>query len=276
MKQKLISVHKYKQKYLTVDTRDTNLILPAPNEGPNFEERLRIVTGGKIDDFLDHEKKFIRNANERKPFHGVSREEKDTSLIKKMNILVQAIKIDGPVLPPPNTDDFYNSLRQQENKELEQDHRILIDEIYKVLYLNNKDPYFYNVKFWAKHFKIDPAAIQNIFNYLGYPVVNPETKNVDKTLIFIDVDMLDKGKLKNVTLDDFIMYLEEDYYRRKEIEHQEIKKGIKELNNESIDSKRLRQRLIEEPIYDPNTDPFERAHISEDHQHKVIVSKKIN
>ena len=275
--QRMITDIKYIDKYLTHDLRDLNLFGPPPNEGPSFEERLRIATGGKIDDFLEHEQqKFIKDANERKSYQDVSREEKDTSLLKKMNILAQAINVDAPFLPPTDAEDLQNTIKQEENKELEQDHRILIDEIYKVLYLNNEDPYLYNVKFWSKHFKIDPAAIRNIFNYLGYPVVNPDTKSVEKTLIFIDVDMLDKQKLKDVTIGDFIMYLEEDYYRRKEIEHQEIMKGIQELSDAKVESKHLRQRLIEEPIYDSKTDPLQRALITDDHEHKVIVSHKIH
>lgn len=132
-----------------------------------------------------------------------------------MNILAQAVKVDDPPLLPPDQEQLYGYLKQQENQQLEQDHRILIDEIYKVLYLNNQDPHLYNVRFWAKHFKIDPAAIRNIFNYLGYPVIDPQTRTVKNTLVFIDVDMMNhKDELKNLTREDYILYLEEDYYRR--------------------------------------------------------------
>ena len=67
--------------------------------------------------------------------------------------------------------------------------RILVDEIYKILYFNNADPETYTVSFWAEHFKISPAAIRNIVNYVAYPVTDPDNKNVVKVLYFIDSEL---------------------------------------------------------------------------------------
>ena len=74
-------------------------------------------------------------------------------------------------------------------RELPSDKRLLIDDIYKVLYFNNADPELYNVQFWSDYFKISPASIRNIFNYLAFPLTNPETKKVDSVLYFIDADL---------------------------------------------------------------------------------------
>ena len=65
----------------------------------------------------------------------------------------------------------------------------MTDEIYKILYFNNSDPDTYTVSFWADHFKINPAAIRNMVNYLAYPLADPETKKVTKVLYFIDSEL---------------------------------------------------------------------------------------
>ena len=74
-------------------------------------------------------------------------------------------------------------------KELPGDKRILVDELYKILYFNNMDPETYTVSFWANHFKIAPAAVRNIVNYLAYPLVNLETKQVERILTFVDSEL---------------------------------------------------------------------------------------
>lgn len=48
--------------------------------------------------------------------------------------------------------------------------RILVDEMYKILVYNNMDPETYNIAFWSEYFKISPAVIRNIMNYVAYPV----------------------------------------------------------------------------------------------------------
>lgn len=65
---------------------------------------------------------------------------------------------------------------------LPQDHRILVDEVYKVLVLNNQNPELYNVHFWSEHFKIEPAAIRNIFNYLAFPIFDENSRATKKFL----------------------------------------------------------------------------------------------
>ena len=69
------------------------------------------------------------------------------------------------------------------------DKRILVDEIYKVLYFNNADPETYTVSFWSEHFKIAPAVLRNILNYVAFPVTDPDTKRVQKVLYFIDSEL---------------------------------------------------------------------------------------
>jgi hypothetical protein len=233
----------YAIKYQTLDIRDTILIPPTPNTGPSFDERLRIATGGKIDDFIETDRlEFKRLANERMPIEKKDINDKDDNLIKKMNIVAQAVVIEDPPLSVPDPDDILEEMKEGMYGLLSQDHRILRDEIYKVLFLNNQNPEVYNVQFWSRHFKIDPAAIRNMFNYLAYPIVDQKSKTVVKILYFIDMDIVkNREKLQDLTRDDYSNYLEEDYYRRLEIEQQEMDQALGQ-------SKSLRQLFIEQPL----------------------------
>lgn len=233
----------YANKYQTLDIRDTILIPPTPNTGPSFDERLRIATGGKIDDFIETERhEFKRLANERMPIEMKDINDKDDNLIRKMNIVAQAVVVEDPPLSVPDPDDILEEMKEGMYGMLSQDHRVLRDEIYKVLFLNNQNPEIYNVKFWSNHFKIDPAAIRNMFNYLAYPIVDQKSKTVVKILYFIDMDIVrNREKLQDITREDYSNYLEEDYYRRLEIEQQEMNQALGQ-------TKSLRQLFIEKPI----------------------------
>lgn len=107
---------------------------------------------------------------------------------------------------------------------------ILIDEIYKVLYLNNQDSSLFNALFWSRHFAISVPAIRNIFNYLSHPIIDYDSKEVTGYLRFIDDEIIKNRKLiGDMSREDYIEYLEEDYYRRKSIENRkllEIQKDI--------------------------------------------------
>ena len=245
LKQKLISDHEYLQRYLVVDIRDTLIIPPPPNRGPSFDERLRIATGGKIDEFIKNDKdEFKRLANERVVPQQRNLNEKDDNLIKRLNIIAQAVKVEDPPLTAPDTEELYKNIKQASMASLPQDHRILVDEIYKVLFLNNQNPELYNVHFWSEHFKIEPSAIRNVFNYLAFPIFDEQSRATKKFLCFIDIDLVkNREKLKDVTRDDYISYLEEDYYRRVDIEHKEMQDRLK--------SKTLREKLIHHPNYEP-------------------------
>lgn len=45
------------------------------------------------------------------------------------------------------------------------------------------------MSFWADHFKISPAVIRNIVNYMAFPMTDPETKQVTHVLYFIDSEL---------------------------------------------------------------------------------------
>ena len=109
-------------------------------------------------------------------------------LLSKVNLLAQAVEVEErPHLGRDVNEEWM--IEDNLRRELPGDRRILTDEIYKILYLNNKDPETYTVSFWANHFKISPAALRNIVNYIAFPMINIETKEVDRVLTFIDSEL---------------------------------------------------------------------------------------
>jgi hypothetical protein len=65
--------------------------------------------------------------------------------------------------------------------------RILLNELTKVLHLNNINPEKYSLEFWAKYFNIRPQNLRNIFNYVSYPIVHEGEKKVVRVLRFIEL-----------------------------------------------------------------------------------------
>lgn len=236
----------YMKKYQTINILDTILIPTPPATGPSFEERLRLSTGGKIDDFIEEERvAFKKLADSRTPSPITDVNIKDDNLIKKLNILAQVIIVEKPPVIGTSEEELYTSLSEGMYGDISQDHRILRDEIYKVLVLNNKDPQLYSIQFWSKHFKIEPAAIRNIFNYVAFPVVDPQTKAVVKILYFIDYDFITNAqKLTDITRQDYVEYLEEDYYRRIERDNQEMNAALGENTH-------MRKLFLETPMTQP-------------------------
>ena len=115
-------------------------------------------------------------------------DEKDTDLLSKMNLIAQAVKVEEAPkfgIDINETHMIEDTLRAS----LPSERRILVDEIYKILYFNNADPELYNISFWSDHFKIAPAALRNILNYVAYPLTDPDTKQIQKVLYFIDSEL---------------------------------------------------------------------------------------
>lgn len=259
LKQWIIDEYKYMFKYKMVDERDTILIPPPPNDGPTFDERLRLATGGKIDDLIDQERhEFKKLADERIPPSQFGVNDKDATLLQKVNVIAQAVVVEQPPSLTHDNDDFNQQIIDQHMyEEISQDHRILRDEIYRVLLLNNQNPELYNVEFWSKHFKIEPAAIRNIFNYIAYPVPDPKTQSIKQVLYFIDIDMVrNADKITDLTREDYIGYLEEDYYRR-------IERDATEMNEALGGNRSMRQLFIEEPMIQPGMNQIERLKITQ-------------
>ena len=85
------------------------------------------------------------------------------------------------------------------------------------------DPALYNVSFWANHFKISPAAIRNIVNYVAFPLINIDTKEVDKVLTFIDSELQQRAQhlIGELNRETYFGYLEADYSKRMVEQHKD-------------------------------------------------------
>jgi len=73
---------------------------------------------------------------------------------------------------------------------------VQVEDLIKILYLNNKDPYKYTMKFWASFFDVDIEMLRNVLNFMAYPVYtlkNPD--EISEIYTFKDVDPLKKHKL---------------------------------------------------------------------------------
>ena len=87
--------------------------------------------------------------------------------------------------------------------------RILIEEYYKALYLNDENPETYNINYWQDYFKVSTQTLRNIFNYVFFPI--PDEKNpsdVGKILYFKDAELANRRKLiSHMTGDEYKDYL---------------------------------------------------------------------
>ena len=139
-----------------------------------------------------------------------------------MNLLAKAVEVDEePVFGVDINEEYIieESLRHG----LPTDKRILVDEIFKILYFNNIDPEIYTISFWSDYFKISPATVRNVVNYMAYPIVDDKTKKVKMVLYFKDTELAKSSSklLDGLDREKYFGYLEVDYYQRMKEEYQD-------------------------------------------------------
>mmetsp|Transcript_46215 Transcript_46215/g.61204 ORF Transcript_46215/g.61204 Transcript_46215/m.61204 type:complete len:282 (-) Transcript_46215:342-1187(-) len=187
LREEMFQTLTYAEKYLTFDIRDTKLLPTPSGRGADFDERLREAMD--VDALIEGSHQELKDyANQRIPLPKKDLDEKDTDLLKKVNLIAQAVQVEeAPVFAVDINEEYFieDSLRAR----LPTEKRILVDEIFKILYFNNADPETYTISFWSEHFKITPAALRNILNYVAFPMTDPETKRVIKVLYFIDSEL---------------------------------------------------------------------------------------
>lgn len=164
----------FAEKYESVEIGETRLLPVPAYRGPDFEERLREVMD--VDKMIEADQDELKEmANNRIPLPKRDLSKKDGDLIEKMNLLAKAVEVDEPPLFGTDINEEYvieDTLREN----LPMEKRILVDEIYKILFFNNRDPDTFTVSFWADYFNVAPASIRNIVNYMAYPVIDQKTK----------------------------------------------------------------------------------------------------
>ena len=138
--------------------------------GPDFEERLREVVD--VDLLVAKDNEALKEmANKRIPLPARDLTKRDDDLISKMNLLAKAVEVDEPPVFGIDVNEEY-MVEDILRSALPTEKRILVDEIYKILYFNNRDPETYTISFWSDYFNIAPATIRNVVNYMAYPIVD--------------------------------------------------------------------------------------------------------
>jgi hypothetical protein len=145
------------------------------------------------------------------PLKGRDLNVKDPEIIRQINIISQAVKVESPIKQVPLKYEIpldyveENMLGQTPTKG-----RILIEEYYKSLYLNNEDYEKYNFTYWQQYFGVEKNTLRNIFNYIFFPI--PDERNpseVGKILYFKDFDFDNRRKMiAEMSAEDYNEYLE--------------------------------------------------------------------
>ena len=100
-----------------------------------------------------------------------------------MNLLAKAVEVDEvPIFGVDINEEYITQEVLRADLPLEK--RILVDEVFKILYFNNRDPETFTVTFWADYFNIDVGVIRNFVNYMAYPVIDQTTKKVKYVMYF--------------------------------------------------------------------------------------------
>jgi len=172
----------YAEKYETVDIRDT-ILLPTPiKKGLNFDERLRETID--VDLMIEEENKMLKDmANQRIALPKRDLSKKDNDLISKVSLLAKAVEVDELPIFGIDINEEY-TIEESLRAGLPSEKRILVDEMFKILAFNNRDPETYTISFWADYFNISPATIRNIVNYLAFPIFDDKTKKLEAVLYF--------------------------------------------------------------------------------------------
>mmetsp|Transcript_12136 Transcript_12136/g.20467 ORF Transcript_12136/g.20467 Transcript_12136/m.20467 type:complete len:122 (+) Transcript_12136:157-522(+) len=120
-------------------------------------------------------------ANKRIPLPERDLSKKDTDLVQKMGLIAQAVEVEEPPLFGIDINEEF-TIEDEFRRDLPGEKRILVDEIYKILYFNNRDPHTFDINFWSDYFNIKPAVIRNVVNYMAYPELDVKTKRVKRVL----------------------------------------------------------------------------------------------
>ncbi len=223
-KKQYIAALEHIRKFKTIDMRDTAFI---PYELPeeSFMDRLRNLPDVDIDEEIKKCKQIkyiiilylanehiLKIINSGLPVKGRDLNAKDPELIRQVNIVARAVKVEDPVQHKIAKYDLpLDFLEEGMLGETPTDGRILIEEYYKVLYLNNEDPEKYNFAYWEKYFNVNKVTLRNIFNYIFFPLPDEKNPNeVGKILYFKDIDFEKRrNMIAEMTSDEYKEYLEQ-------------------------------------------------------------------
>lgn len=235
-------INDYTKKFRTFKIQDTKY-LPYNPEPADEEEIINSLRKNKyfdIDEIIENDnKRYLSIINSGLAIEPKDSDEKDSEMIKRINLIQEVIKMPSPVNHGKSIAnqgsyslDFY-----EENMmgSIPDDGRIQVDELYKVLFLNEEDNNKYDFNYWCEYFNIDKATLRNIFNYVFFPVMDFNKKGeVNRILYFKDKEYEERRKLiSQMTADEYEQYLIETDDRQeikelKRLEYLDFVKAAKE------------------------------------------------
>jgi hypothetical protein len=187
LKQEAYQLLMFAEKYRTVEIEDTYLIPVPLYRGPDFDERLREAMD--VDAMIEADNEALKEfANNRIALPARDLSKKDNDLISKMNLLAKAVEVEEPPVFGIDINEEY-IVEEMLRANLPSEKRILVDEMYKILMFNNRDPETYTISFWSEYFNISPATIRNVVNYMAFPICDQKTKRVTRVLYFQDTEL---------------------------------------------------------------------------------------
>ncbi len=81
----------------------------------------------------------------------------------------------------------YPSIFKKEKQEVFTPGKIHLEELTRMYYLNNRNPYKYNVAFFADYFDLNPSEIRELTESLSVPYYNLKTQKINKITRFVDI-----------------------------------------------------------------------------------------
>jgi len=197
--------------------------------------------------------------------HRADRNAADPEYNKLINIVSQAVKV-HPITGDLKKGPTEFSLDYYEERllgNLPTEGRILVEEYYKALYLNDQDPENYNFSYWLDYFKVSNVTLRNAFNYVFFPI--PDENNpteVGKILHFKDFEFANRRKMiAEMSKEEYKEYLE------KTEERPELNE-IKRLEYINLQTSAKQSRITERTI--PTLDEE-----IEDNLEKTLINSEI-
>jgi hypothetical protein len=218
-KEELISELKHFMKFKSFDINDTILIpYHIPEETfmdrlyriPGIEDEIKKCKNLFIINYFKAEENYRKKINSGLPIEKKDLNMKDEEIIRQIQIISQAIKVEPFVKEQKLKYEIpLDYIEEGMLGQIPTDGRILIEEYYKVLYLNNEDPEKYNFTYWENYFKVSKVTLRNIFNHVFFPIPNENNPSeVGKILYFKDVEYSKRRKMiAEMTSEEYQEYL---------------------------------------------------------------------
>lgn len=210
-KDEFISLVKHNWKYYTVNVLDT-IIVPYLIPEETFMDRLRKIPGVDIDEEIRiSNEKYLKTINSGLPIRAKNLNAKDPEMLRQINIISQAVQKLNPwgELIQGSKEIPLDCIEEQMMGQLPTEGRILVEEYFRVLYLNNEDPEKYNFAYWEKYFNVSRVTLRNIFNYVFFPMPNEKNPTeIGKVLYFQDAEYIQRRKmLSEMNSEEYQEYL---------------------------------------------------------------------